>query len=163
MKFILLGVIVFICGYIGYGLSRYYFSRVKLFMSLINFTEKLDTDINFGKAKLLKIIEDFKCESKDLKKILNGYILCLNEGKSCTEDMVFKDIKILKDGEKNVILNFLLELGKLDVFNQTKQIENSKLRFKEILEGCNEEKKKYGNLYLKLGIILGLLIALILF
>lgn len=163
MKFVLLGVIVFICGYIGYGLSRYYFSRVKLFMSLINFTEKLDTDINFGKAKLLKIIEDFKCDSKDLKKILNGYILCLNEGKSCTEDMVFKDIKILKDEEKNVILNFLLELGKLDVFNQTKQIENSKFRFKEILEGCNEEKKKYGNLYLKLGIILGLLIALILF
>ena len=162
MKYLLLGVIVFICGYIGYGLSKFYISRLKLFTSLINFTEKLDTDINFGKSKLLKIIEDFKCNSKDLKKILEGYTVCLNESRPCTET-VFKEVKILKDDEKHIILNFFSELGKLDVYNQTKQIENSKMKFKEILNLCTEEKKKYGNLYLKLGIILGLLIALILF
>lgn len=162
MKYLLLGVIVFICGYIGYGLSKFYISRLKLFTSLINFTEKLDTDINFGKSKLLKIIEDFKCNSKDLKKILEGYTVCLNEVRPCTET-VFKEVKILKDDEKHIILNFFSELGKLDVYNQTKQIENSKMKFKEILNLCTEEKKKYGNLYLKLGIILGLLIALILF
>lgn len=162
MKYFLLGVIVFICGYIGYGLSKFYIARLKLFTSLINFSEKLDTDINFGKAKLLKIIEEFNSNSKELKKILDSYTLCLNEGKTCSEE-IFKDVKILKDEEKHVILCFFSELGKLDVYNQTKQIENSKIKFQEIVNSCTEEKKKYGTLYLKLGIILGLLIALILF
>ncbi len=162
MKYLLLGVIVAICGYIGYGLSKYYVSRVKLFNELINFAEKLDTDINFGKSKLLSIINNFKCNSKDLKKILEMYKACLVENKAFTED-IFKDVKILKDEEKHIMLNFFTELGKLDVFNQTKQIENSKIKFKEVLEFCSDEKKKYGTLYLKLGIILGLLIALILF
>ena len=120
------------------------------------------TNINFGKAKLLKIIEEFNSNSKELKKILDSYTLCLNEGKACSEE-IFKDVKILKDEEKHVILCFFSELGKLDVYNQTKQIENSKIKFQEIVNSCTEEKKKYGTLYLKLGIILGLLIALILF
>ena len=109
-----------------------------------------------------KVSAEMLLQDKELKKILDSYTLCLNEGKACSEE-IFKEVKILKDEEKHVILCFFSELGKLDVYNQTKQIENSKIKFQEIVNSCTEEKKKYGTLYLKLGIILGLLIALILF
>ena len=80
MKYIFLGVIVFICGYIGYGLSKYYISRLKFFNDLLNFAEKFETEINFSKTKLLNVVDGFKSTSKEFVTILNSYKSFLNEG-----------------------------------------------------------------------------------
>ena len=162
MKYILLGAIVIICGYIGYGISKYYTSRVKFFRAIIAFAESLDTSINFGKEKILCILEKFKSESKEFEALLSAYKKSL-----INEETVFETFlntsKFIKEDEKHLLKCFFAELGKLDVFNQTKQIENGKSKFAEFLRNSEEEKKKYGTLYLKLGIIFGTLIALLLF
>ncbi len=163
MKYIFLGVIVFICGYIGYGLSKYYISRLKFFNDLLNFAEKFETEINFSKTKLLNVVDGFKSTSKEFVTILNSYKLFLNEGQILNENLMFDKIKILKEEEKHCVFMFFNELGKFDVYNQTKQIENYKVKFNDIIHSCVEDKKKYGTLYVKLGIILGLLFALLLF
>ena len=75
---------------------------------------------------------------------------------------MFKDIKILNDEEKNMILIFFLSLGKFDVFNQTKQLNSQKEELNKLYSNAEQEAKKYAPLYLKLGIIFGLAIALIL-
>lgn len=162
MKYALLIAIILICSYIGFGLSRYYFSRFKFFAELISFLEKADLDINFSKSKLLEIIANFKCSNKDLKSILDEYKICLETGKSFEQADLFKNIKILKDDEKKIVYSFFAELGKLDVYNQTKSLENYKGKFSATLGSCEEEKKKYGSLYIKLGIIFGVLVALLL-
>ncbi len=163
MKYILLGVIVFICGYIGYGLSKYYIVRLKFFNDLLNFAEKFETEINFSKTKLLNVIDNFKSSSKEFVSVLTNYKTFLNNGNLISDTLLFEKIKILKDDEKHNVYMFFNELGKLDVYNQTKQIQNYKQKFNDIIKSCSEDKKKYGSLYMKLGIITGLLFSLLLF
>ena len=143
MKYALLITIILICSYIGFGLSKYYFSRFKFFLELISFLEKADLDINFSKSKLLEIITNFRCTNKDLKSILDEYKICLETSKSFGQEDLFKNTKILKDDEKKIVYSFFSELGKLDVYNQTKSLENYKGKFSAMLGSCEEEKKKY--------------------
>ena len=74
---------------------------------------------------------------------------------------IIKNIKILHDDEKNILLIFFKSIGKFDAYNQTNQLENQKNELHEFYKKAEEESKKYTPLYMKLGVILGLVIGLI--
>ena len=164
MKYIILIIIVIICGYLGYGLSLYYNNRLKFFRTLLFLFEKINLEINFSQAKLISILKSFHEETnnKEIKKLINNFIKCLEINNEVTKEDLFNDIKILNNEKKNMILIFFLSLGKFDVFNQTKQLDNQKEELNKLYSNAEQEAKKYAPLYLKLGIIFGLAIALIL-
>ena len=145
MKYVILIVIVVICAYIGYGLSLYYSNRLKFFRTLMFLFEKINLEINFSQAKLI-----------------SNFVRCLENLNEVTKEELFKDLKILSEEEKNMIFIFFLSLGKFDVINQTKQLEGQKEEINKFYKNAEQEAKKFGPLYLKLGIIIGLGVALIL-
>jgi len=161
MKYIILLGIVFICGYIGYGLSLYYSNRLKFFKNLELLFEKLSLEINFSQHKLISIMQDFTTTNKDVLKVINNYIGCLNNNMKLTNDLLFKDMKILNEEEKNILNLFFFSLGKLDVANQIKQLKGQKEQIKQFYLKAEQEAQKYVPLYMKLGIIFGLAFALI--
>lgn len=162
MKYLVLAGIVVICGYIGYGLSAYYNSRMKFFKNLELLFEKLCLEINFSQHKLISIMQDFQTQNKEVLKLIKNYVDCLNNDLKLSNELLFKNIKILNEEEKNILNLFFLSLGKLDVANQIKQLDGQKEQIKSFYLKAEQEAQKYGPLYMKLGIILGLTIALIL-
>lgn len=161
IKYIILFIIVILCSYIGYGFSSFYTNRSKFFKSLELLFEKLKTEISFSQSKLIEILQTFTTNSKDAKRFIENFIECLNFDKSLDNENLFKNIKILNDDEKNIILLFTKTLGKFDVPRQSQQLTSQKEELSALYKKADEEAKKFGGLYIKLGVILGLVIALI--
>ncbi|MDD4815811.1 MAG: hypothetical protein PHQ62_01555 [Clostridia bacterium] len=162
MKYVILVIVVILCGYIGYGLSSYYTNRTKFFKNLELLFEKLNLEINFSQSKLIQIMQNFSTQNKEVKKLISNFVNCLEYDLEIKTDVLFKDIKILNNEEKNVINIFFLSLGKFDVINQTKQLQGQKEQLNLLYKTAEQEAKKFAPLYLKMGIIAGLLLALLL-
>lgn len=161
LKYIILFVVVVLCGYIGYGFSNYYTSRKNFFKSLELLFDKLKTEISFSQSKLIEILNGFSAHSKDAKKFVCNYVNCLNFDKTLNLENIFDGIKILNEDEKNIILTFTKTLGKFDAPRQADQLAAQKNELSSLYKKAEEDAKKYGSLYIKLGVILGLVIALI--
>lgn len=164
MKFVLVGIVLLGMGYIGYGLSKFYKRRKRFFEDLTLFCEKLCVDISFSSESLKTIInQNYECFSKDFKIVLNGYLTFLETNGSVLEnETLFKKLNVVKDEEKEPILLFLKNLGRLDACNQVAEINNFKLKFLDLKKGAEEENKKFGSLSLKLLVLLGILVVIIL-
>ena len=132
MKYVILIIIVVIFAYLGYGLSTYYTNRKKFFNNLVFLFEKLNLEINFSQPKLISIMQEFNTQNqnKDICKLIKNYTSALEKNEEMEKTTLFKDIKILKDEEKNIIHLFFVGLGKLDVINQTKQLDSQKIELK---------------------------------
>ncbi len=163
MKYVLIVVVFCVCVFVGYVYSAKYAKRKKFFDSLILFADKLSLDINFSRERLKILLLNF--DSKNRKNLLGideKFLDYLDRKSELSKEEVFKNATILKDDEKDTVLLFLKTLGRSDVENQTKEIQNFVSRFGEIKEKCDVEQKKYGSLALKLGVVAGLFGAVIL-
>ncbi len=164
MKIILILIVVISMTYIGFGILQYYIKRKKIFEDIILLCEKLCVEISFSKNTLSSIISsNVNLFSKDFKNIISTYLNYLkNNNEVLTKDFLFKKNTLLNDDEKELILNFFYNLGRLDASNQISQINDYKNKFIELKQKTNEENSKFGSLSLKLLILMGLLIGIIL-
>ena len=164
MKIILILIVVISMTYIGFGILQYYIKRKKIFEDIILLCEKLCVEISFFKNTLSSIISsNVNLFSKDFKNIISTYLNYLkNNNEVLTKDFLFKKNTLLNDDEKELILNFFYNLGRLDASNQISQINDYKNKFIELKQKTNEENSKFGSLSLKLLILMGLLIGIIL-
>ena len=163
MRYVLIVVLFCVCVFVGY----YYFSkfdkRKKFFSAIIMLAEKLSVEINFSRERLKVLIENFdSVTKKNLLGIDEGFISYLDKKTELNEKEIFKKATCLKQDEKDFVLLFLKTLGRSDVENQTKEIQNFVKRFTDIKGICDVEHKKYGTLSLKLSIIAGLFFAILL-
>lgn len=163
MKWILMVIVFGICVFIGYMLSSKYKKRMAFFSSLILLAQKLDVEINYSRERLKKLIESFDEKvKKNLLGIDKAFLDYLEKGGDLTSERLFKKNGIIKTEEKEIVTMFFKNLGRSDVENQTKEIKNSLSRFDKLLADATTENKKYGTLGTKLGIITGLVIAILL-
>ena len=95
-----------------------------------------------------------------LKNFKENYLL---GKKNLEENMLFRKNICLTDDEKRTIFGFFKSLGKYDCENQIKEIEDYKKTFETSLVDAQAENKKYSSLYVKLGLMAGLIIAILLF
>ncbi len=164
MKYVLILIIFGLCTFVGYLFSLKYLRRKKFFNSLIAFADKLSLEINFSRERLKILIMNFdENNKKNLLDIDKKFVDFLDKKCELNEEEVFKKANILTAEEKNMVFMFLKTLGRSDVENQTKEIQNFLTRFQDLKNKCDEEQKKYGSLSLKLGIVVGLFCAIIMF
>jgi len=164
MKYLLIFIVFCVCVFVGYVFSSKYNRRKKFFAALISFADKLSLEINFSRERLRVLIENFdETNKKHLLGLDEKFVNYLDKKCELSNEEMFSKIDILKKEEKDIILLFFRTLGRSDVENQTKEIQNFVKRFLEIKNECDVECKKYGTLSLKLGIVAGLFFAVILF
>lgn len=163
MKLILLFCLVFLCTLIGLGVSKNYKERKRFFEELLTFVQFLKTDIVFGMTKLQKSINTFSQDVKNsnLKSLLNNYCNILKDDGIINQNRLFENIKILKNDEIDLLLNFFKGLGKSDVMGQVEHFEKMYKRIEIYFNQSKNEKEKYGNLYTKIGFLIGLFLCLI--
>ncbi len=160
---IILIVIIIVCfSLIGYKFSSYYINRKKFFSALVLLLSNLETDVVFSRDKLSNILKKNIeiCASKDLCALCQNIILTL-ESKQMITEKIFYDVKILKPDEQKLLYKFFSSLGRYDVAAQSKEIKT----YQATIDGYNiqakEECKKYSGLFIKLGIIVGILVCLL--
>ena len=99
---------------------------------------------------------------KDLIGIGGNYTTYLDGNGELSQAELFKGINILKEQEKEVVFMFFKMLGRTDVDSQSKEIKNFENRFQYMATSAIMDNKKYGGLSVKMGLIMGLLSAVVL-
>lgn len=138
-------------SYIGVEMGRRYIKREKLFNELIMFCNVLSNNIKFNRNKLKYIIsENIENYSYDLREYLSNFL----------EDRI-DEIYFLSRYENQKLSEFMRGLGNFDSNGEIGYIENYKILFEEFHKKSCSENKKYGALYSKLGIMLGLILVIL--
>ncbi|MGI5841706.1 MAG: stage III sporulation protein AB [Christensenellales bacterium] len=161
MKLVMILVLVVACTYVGRGFSNHYVLRHSFFNELLMFFNKLNLDINFSREKLKPIIASYTSQSKELSIILKNFLEAIEE-KKVDENKLFSGTRLLTQDEKNTLLAFFSSLGRFDLLGQTNQINNFVKQFETTIKQTSADKEKYGTLFTKLGLIIGVVISLIL-
>ncbi len=162
MKYAILALMAGISIYIGYIFSKKYKTRANFFQALVMLCQKFDVEINYSRERLKNIFNGLDEKQKHkLCGIDSNYISFINKESPLERDYLFKNIKFLKEEEKDIIFMFFKNLGRSDVDSQSKEIKNFQTRFETLSSSANNDNKKYGSLSIKLGIIAGLVIVVL--
>ena len=162
MTIILVIIIIFCFGLIGYKLSTFYINRKKFFSSMQVLMSNLELDVSFSQDKLKNLIKknSENVSSKELN-VLCENVFGLLDKKQKIDYEIFNEIKILKKEEKDIIFSFFSSLGRFDASSQSKEIKMYQNKIDELYDVSNDECKKYASLFIKLGIIFGILVCLL--
>ena len=163
MKILLALVIVLGCGYIGWGFSQYYKSRVNFFSA---FSQQLciaKNQIVFEHKKLKDVFEQMmKCDCVALGVLCKNYISYLSD-KDCilSQTKLYQDIHILKKDEKSSMFNLFSSLGRQDSEGESDIFESYIEILKANEKSCLSIYNKFGRLLTKLGFMAGCALAIL--
>ena len=162
MTIILMLIVIFCFAILGYKMASYYINRKKFFSSLQILLSGIEADVIFTQDKLKYVIQrnSNAISSKELDKVCMAIFETLDKKQKIQSDL-FDDIKILKKEEKELLFQIFGNLGRFDVVSLGIELKTYQNKVKEKCEQSNEECKKYAGLFIKLGIIVGLLVCLL--
>lgn len=163
MKMVLLIGIVSLCGFVGFGISSHYSERKKFFFELKRFVNSLKNEINFSLTKLVCVVEKLnkQIKNKNMNVLLSNYVSILNSKKKVNLNDLFQNINFLDEQEKNNVLLLFTRLGRLDITNQINELKNYEKIFDDYYIQAKTSSEKFCPLYTKMGILVGLFVAII--
>ena len=145
IKIVLAIVIVVLLGYIGYGIEKYYKTRLKILLDYKNFIAFVRRETDFFKSNVEELIEKYDYSTEYLKALLTRVINNENY-----------DRKFLSKEESIKIQSFITELSKADYYFKNVVINNAEELVNQMINLAEKEKIQKGELGRKLIILLGI-------
>ena len=145
IKIVLAIVIVVLLGYIGYGIEKYYKTRLKILLDYKNFIAFVRRETDFFKSNVEELIEKYDYSTEYLKALLTRVINNENY-----------DRKFLSKEECTKIQSFVTELSKADYYFKNVVIKNAEELVNQMINLAEKEKIQKGELGRKLIILLGI-------
>ena len=145
IKIVLAIVIVVLLGYIGYGIEKYYKTRLKILFDYKNFIDFVRRETDFFKSNVEELIEKYDYSTEYLKALLTRVINNENY-----------DRKFLSKEESIKIQSFITELSKADYYFKNVVIKNAEELVNQMINLAEKEKIQKGELGRKLIILLGI-------
>ncbi len=160
-KFFLGLAIIAFTSYCGYLLAKKYRQRKAFFKQLQEFNERFLSEIAYYRRPLRAFVETYAYQG-EFGALLQDYFSRLDE-RSHDEKVLFETEKyaFLTEEEKRTVEDYFLMLGKGDSASQRGYFSSVKERLKTLWEGAETACKRYGDLYVKLGFLCGLLILIL--
>ena len=163
IKFLNLGLICFICFYIGILKAKSYENRV------IDLT-KFQNSLVMFKSKIEFTYEPINNIFSDISKVIyendnNIFIETLKKDKEiylAWNESIDNQKNNFNDEDKEIIKMFGKLLGKTDLKGQVSQIELTQKLIEKQIEKAENDKIKNSKLYKTMGIICGMAICIIL-
>lgn len=154
---ICLSILAFTSG-CGYYLARKYRQRKIFFNQYELFNEHFLQEVRSFRRPLQEFISarHYKAEFEDLLQI---YIKLL--GKNVDLYNEFEVFTFLTVEERREIAEYFNRLGRSDSDSQTRFYDEMKGRIGSLVKNANDEYRKYADLYVKLGVLIGLAIIII--
>ncbi len=152
------GAILCVClGYIGLEIKKVYAVRVRYLEDYTAFINELIEEISFFESPIGKFVEGIKeFKKKEFRKTLDEFEKAVSESR----EFVLKNVYLNKR-DVEIIQNCFNSIGKTDAATQLTNLKNSKIYAEGMLKRAEKEYKTKGQLYGKLGILLGLAVMII--
>lgn len=162
MKILLIVIFSSICFAFG---AKFYFKykrRKNFFDALIFLCHKFDVEINFSRERVVNIISSLEEKVKqNLYGLDKNFISSIENKESLEKDKLLKNLTFLSEEEGNSIFLFFKSLGRSDMENQLKEINNFENKFSQFCTASSQEFKKYGKLSIKLAIVACLMVVVL--
>ena len=145
---------LFICSsIIGVACSKKFLNRYKFYLSILNFNQDFKNSLSFKREHISNLLKkDYKFEH--FNNVLEQKLKNIN----CK---ALSLPNFLNENDKNQINEYFSQIGKYDPITQAKILEGYDEVFKQNLTLAFDDNKKYGILFQKIGIIVGLVAFII--
>lgn len=161
LKLICGGVIAVSLAYIGLGIKKYYKARAKLFEDCLKFVELLCDEISYAKPTLDKIIDEFLAGNQsEFTNVLKKYRQGLADGKTASDIKISS--KYLLQSERELLTDFLQNLGRFDAKTQLNNLAGYKVKIEKIKVRTEEKSNINGNMAFKLMVLAGIVVLIVL-
>ena len=145
-------IIILLSTIIGYNLSLKFDKRKKYYQDFCAFNKKLQTEISFTKASVVRIIENIDNKQGDFNLLINNLIFNMNYQ---------INYNYLQKEEKEFILDYVKSITDVDEITLKKYVETAIQKLNEDYVKAVNDEKKYKSLYVKLGFLFGLIVFII--
>lgn len=154
IKLLLCAALVALCSGVGYLLAGKYKQRKKFFYELDFFNARMINEVSYTKMPLSAVIEKYPF-SGDFGKLLEEK----KKNGSVTGDF---EIAYLSGDEKNFVRDYFLMVGRSDSGSQREYLNSARAETEKLRAESEKEYKRRFNLYVRLGFLFGLILAVLL-
>lgn len=164
IKCLLILVLVLIPTIIGLEKSRKYEQREQILRESVMMFKRMSNDIRYSLTALPNAIEASRQDLKSCLKDVMGSISTSILNSTYTEKFIsneINNISPLKSYDKQVISNCMTLLGTSDVESQINIMDNAIKTIEDLEIEAKEEKNKNSKLYRTIGLVTGLMLAIV--
>ncbi len=161
LKFLSGIAIIAFTTFCGYLLAKKYRQRRLFFTQFQQFNERFLNEIAYYRRPIKQFIANFVYQG-EFNRLLETFYAKTEEG-SLREYGLFGavDYSFLNQEEKRVVEDYFLMLGKGDSASQKGYFSSVKDTLSKLQAEAEATSKRYGDLYIKLGFLCGLLILIL--
>lgn len=141
---------IIICSYMGVIFSDKFTARNCFYNDFMNFNTKMKSVTSFSHQSISEIVNEL--DDSDFKKCV---VSLFGETEYCK-------LRYLSSEEQDFVKEYLNFIGKSDSVTQLSYLNSVESEIKSLSKKASEEYKKYRNLYIKLGFLVGLIIFVVL-
>ena len=160
-KFIIGIAIVAFTSFCGYFLAGKFRQRKLFFKQLQEFNERFLSEISYYRRPIKEFVAKYVYKG-EFNELLHDYFTVMQQGRS-VQSVLIDDPKyaFLKREEKRVVEDYFLMLGRGDSLSQKGYFSSVKQSLSALQIDAETACKRYGDLYIKLGFLCGLLFLLL--
>lgn len=145
IKITLAIIIVVLLGYLGYGLEKYYKTRLTILKDYRDFIIFTERETDFLKSNIEQIVEKYPYKSAYLQNLLTNIL----KNEKC-------DCRYLNQELISSVTQFMSELSKVDYNSKNVALKNANDRAQQMISIAEKDKTQKGELGRKLIILLGI-------
>ncbi len=160
-KFLLGVAIIAFTSFCGYLLTKKYRRRKQFFSQLFEFNERFLAEITYYRRPLRAFVSAYTYRGEFQELLLDYFAETSNQGHVFIERIDNSEYDFLKKEEKRTVYDYFSMLGKGDSNSQKNYFTSVKETLSKLKKEAEENNKKYGDLYVKLGFLCGLLILIL--
>ena len=151
MRIIVAFLALFFSVVISKLLLKKYILKTKYYVDFNNFNNKMINEINFEKRTLLNIVNKFD-NSNDFSNRISEYYKTNGN---------YSNLEYLTEEDNLIFSEYVEFLGKTDTNTQIKQLKIYQNILDEKVKVLKVEEKEKNELYLKMGVMIGLTLFII--
>lgn len=141
---------------IGLALTKRGKERELYYKDVVKFCSHLINNISFKSDKLSSVLDSAEVKSGALNKNLAEYKAYIAGSEFNMSENCLTKFEALS------VRDFFLELGRYDGDTQLTELKRRKGEFEQKFSELKINNDKYGNMYIKLGLLLGMLVGILL-
>lgn len=147
-----------LCGYV---LARKYRQKQLFFRQFYTFNERFINEISYYRRPLQEFVKKYAYK-EEFNQLLLAFFYSLEKKRLVLKDILDKqEYDFLKQEEKVVVMDYFLMLGKGDSASQKLYFSSMRDVLSKLQKEAEDTCKKYADLYIKIGFLLGLLILIL--
>ena len=146
------GLIALVCAYVGVLVKRRYRAREKFYCEALEYFNFFERELTFKKTPMPDINNAFSmAHSGEFAKLLK-------EPAQLDKKSAYT---YLKQAEKDSVKSALKGLGTSVYHEQLAYVKRWQAEMQESADRCGKENKKYGGMYFKLCVLLGIALLIL--